>query len=409
MVTLTSSFRKIESLPLDVWKKEFKDRQSPLSAAEIEDAYAATQGWAVALDQAIGESSLRDADPVAKKNLLNLTEADGSTFKSYSAHWKAFNEFMRRVYDPGYKSGVYYPGNLGVGGIVPGYDLSLAGYKVIYQGGPDCLATRGKTCANGERYDPNKPMLGLSVVNDPAAPSVNRSIAASMLRYDRWFGTVPPVEPPPSGGTVVFGRVPKPAWQDRQIPDSLNSSWDRLGQRRLYGVVYHRMLGTLWGTDNYFRQHAPGLTDWGLDHTSGETLQWVDYTGKGRSGISANKSPWASGGSGGASGDGSTFVSMFGREAINRDLSAIEISGYQTTPVSQRFLTQVINLTAYLADQARVRYDTFPLNPNTGAVFTYFHDEFQTEKDCPWDEVKKHIDTITSGAAEVMRKHQIGV
>lgn len=407
MVTLTTSFRTIPSLTLSQWKDEFKRLQSPVADADIEDMWHASQGWAVALDQMIGESSLRDADPVKRRNLLNLMDEQG--FKSYPKYWMGVTEFMRRVYDPAYKSGVYYPASLGVGGIVPGYDLSLAGYKVIYIGGPGCLASRGATCANGERYDPAQPMLGESVVNNPAYPSINRSIAASMLRYDRWFDQnqpVPPVEPPPSG-QIAFGRVPRPAWQDRQIPDRLNSSWDSLGQRRNFGVVYHRMLGTLWGTDSYFRQNAPGLTDWGVGHDTGELLQWVDYTGKGRAGISANKSPWASGGAGGESGDGSTFVSVYGRAAINRDLSAIEISGQQNTPMAQAGLKTVVALTAYLADQAKIRYDSFPLNPNTGLVYTYFHNEFQREKNCPWVEVEKHINWIIAESAKLMRQYQV--
>jgi hypothetical protein len=409
MITLTTSFRTIPNLSLQNWKDEFKRLNSPLTSAEIEDCFHASQGWAVALDQAIGESSLRDSAPVQRKNLLNLMDENG--FKSYPKHWMSFTEYMRRLYDPGYKSGVYYPASLGVGGIVPGYDLSLAGYKVIYQGGPGCLSSRGKTCANGETYDPAKPMLGESVVRDTAYPSINRSIAASMLRYDRWFDQVPPVPPgpePPPTGEVVFGRVSKPAINRRLVPDSLNSSWDYLGKRRLFGVVYHRMLGTLWGTDAYFRQHAPGLTDWGMDHNTGELLQWVDYTGAGHPGVSPNKSPWASGGSGGSSGDGAAFTTMFGREAVNRDLSAIEISGNQTTPMGQSGIDQLVILTAYLADQAKVRYDTFPLNPNTGLVFTYFHNEFQREKDCPWAEVERHIDAIIDRSADLMKKHQVG-
>lgn len=368
--------------------------------------FHASQGWALVLDQMVGESSLRDQGPVDRKNLLNLMDASG--FKSYPKHWMATSEFMRRVLDPGYKDGVYYPSGLGVGGVVPGYDLSLAGFKVIYIGGPGCLSSRGGKCANGETYDPNKPMLGESTVSNTSLPSINRSIAASMLRYDRYFDQLPPDEPPPGSGEVVFGKVPRPRYQDRQVPDALNSSWDALGKRKLYGVVYHRMLGTLWGTDSYFRQHAPGLTDWGVDHKSGETLQWVDYTGAGRKGISPNKSPHASGGEGGETGDGRTFVSVFGRTAINRDLSAIEISGWQNDPLGGPAITQLVNLTAFLADQSKVRWDSFPLNPHTSVVFTYFHNEFQTEKDCPWIEVERHIDTIISQTKDVLKRHQLG-
>lgn len=409
VITLTTSFRTIPGLSLQTWKDEFKRLASPLSAAEIEDCFHASQGWAVALDQAIGESSLRDSEPVKRNNLLNLMDENG--FKSYPKDWMAFNEFMRRVYDPGYKSGVYYPGSLGVGGIVPGYDLSLAGYKVIYIGGPGCLQTRGATCANGETYDPAKPMLGESVVRDTTAPSINRSIAASMLRYDGWFDQVPPLpgpDPEPGTGEVVFGRVPSPRWTDRQIPDRLNHAWDSLGTRRYKGLVYHRMLGTLWGTDGWFRDpRAGGLTDFGVDHNTGELLEWNSYLGVGRSGISPHRSPHANGSWQNPPGDGRAFVNMFGLNAINRDLVSFEISGNYGDAISSAGRGKIVALSAYLADQAKIRWDSYPLNPHTGLIFTYWHNEFQAEKPCPGSVVQNLTPQIIAETQALMKKHQV--
>jgi hypothetical protein len=418
-VTLTTSFRTIPSLDLTVWKNEFKKRNSPLTASEIENCYAACEGWAVALDQSIGETSLKDADAIRDKNLLRLTESNGSTFKRYSDYWKPFAEYIRRVYDPAYKGGVYYPAHLGVGGIVPGYDLSLAGYKVIYQGGPACLNTRGQTCANGERYDPLKSMLGMATVNDTSAPSINRSIAASMERYGHWFSSVPPdtssstttTPKPPPAGTVKFGLVPKPIWIDRQIPDANNWAWDNLGQRMVKGVVYHRQVGTNWGTDGWFRGGGggAGLTDFGIDRNSGETLEWNSYLGLGRRGISPNRSGWASGPWENPPGDGRAFVSTYGTNAINRDLVSLEIDGWYDTPISKAGFDKIVHMSAYLADQKSIRWDGYPLNPHTGLTFTYTHNEFQGHKPCPGGVVLGQVGDIIAATKKMMQKYQQGV
>jgi hypothetical protein len=424
-ITLTTSFRTIPHLPIETWLKEFTDRGSPVPSADVADCHAACSGWAVALDQAIGETSLKDADAIRDKNLLRLMESDGSRFKVFANYGQAFGEYMRRMFDPAYKGGVYYPGHLGVEGIVPGYDLSLAGYKVIYQGGPKCLDTRGKTCANGETYNPLLPMLGLSAVNNPALPSINRSIAASMIRYDRWFGgsastpTTPqpptgPTEPSPGqpgGTTLTFGRVPKPVWTDRQIPDANNWAWDNLGQRKALGVTYHRQVGWNWGTDGWFRGGGggAGLTDFGIDCKTGETLEWNSYLGKGRPGISPNRAGHASGPWENPPGDGRAFVAKYGVNAINRDLVSLEIDGMYDTPIQAAGLKQIIHMTAYLADQQKIRWDTFPLNPNTGLVFTYEHGEFQAHKPCAGGVVRGHIPNIISGAADTMKRYQTGV
>jgi hypothetical protein len=195
MVTLTTAFRSIGALPKERWFDEFAARQSPLSREEIAECWEACAGWAVLLDQAINESALSDEGPLQRRNLLNLKEGDD--FKRYAAHWQAFAEANVRLRDPGYKAsggepGPYYQGERG---IVPGYDLSIAGLKVVFIGGAECLTSRGRRCANGERYDPSKPMQGMAVVNDRQAPSINRSIAAALLRYERWF---PRKEPAPS-------------------------------------------------------------------------------------------------------------------------------------------------------------------------------------------------------------------
>ena len=407
-VSLTTPFRTIPALPLATWRKEFADRQSPVTQAEVDDCFAACGGLAIALDQAIGETSLKDADAIRDKNLLRLTEADGSTFRTYSAHWKPFAEYVRRVFDPGYKGGVYYPKQAAAltyadGGRSDGYNLSLAGYKTVYIGGRGCLDSRGQTCANGERYDPNRPMTGASVVTDPNAPSINRSIAASMLRYERWFGApAPQPGPEPVPGEIVFGRVPRPVGMQVRIIGN-NTAWDDLGPRVPRGITIHRMLGTLNGTDSFFRGEARNraLTDFVLGRGSlGPVYQWNDLTGR--------RAPWASGPADGVKEDGRPFVDRYGVNAINRDCASIEIEGFQNDPVPTESWRALVELVAWLADAwLRVDYQTWPRNRD-GVHALLHHREFTAQKECPFAWVIANTGRLIEDVRERLREYQTG-
>lgn len=123
------------------------------------------------------------------------------------------------------------------------------------------------------------------------------------------------------------------------------------------------MVGSLWGTDGWFRRGAAstGLTDYGIggstdgEEWDGVIFRWNDPRGKratiymkeGRylkrkspgaeaMTVSANRSGWANGGSDGLEGDGPLFVRTLGVSAINRDLVSIERSdgGDTSTPIS---------------------------------------------------------------------------
>jgi hypothetical protein len=230
-----------------------------------------------------------------------------------------------------------------------------------------------------------------------------------VFRVEELRGWQQPSEPPPSP-TLTFGRVPRPTIIDRLIPDANNTAWDRLGQRYVRGIVYHRQLGTNWGTDGYFRNLATGgrkgLTDYGIDSQTGETLKWNDPWGKGRAGVSPNRSGWASGGSGGESGDGVAFVAKYGRIAINRDLASLEIDRYYDTPLGQAGYDAIVLLSAHLADSALVPWTDYPYNPHTKLVFTYWHNEFQGEKPCPGDVVMKATPQIIADTKQLMKQYQ---
>jgi hypothetical protein len=205
---------------------------------------------------------------------------------------------------------------------------------------------------------------------------------------------------------TTFGRVVHPPFRDRLIPDSATRAWDDLGQRKPIGVVFHTMVGTLWGTDGYFRSGAPALTDYGIGGSTdgqydGVILRWNDPRGR--------RSGWANGGSDGLEGDGPLFVRTLGVNAINRDLVSIERSdgGDVGTPMSPKQVESLCQLSAYWFDQARVPWDRFPVNPNVGGgiVTNFFHREFAT-KGCPWAAVEDRIDELQTRIRAILKVAQ---
>ena len=61
---------------------------------------------------------------------------------------------------------------------------------------------------------------------------------------------------------LIYGNVPHPAYEHLIVENS--TAWDDLGERTIVGACVHRMDGSLWGTDGYFRNEGTGaaLTDY---------------------------------------------------------------------------------------------------------------------------------------------------
>lgn len=231
-----------------------------------------------------------------------------------------------------------------------------------------------------------------------------------------------------------------PPFVDRLVPDAQTAAWDDLGKRRAVGVCQHSMVGSLWGTDRWFRRGAQsnGLTDYGIGGATdgpgwdGVILRWNDprgraarkamrfntatnlweYVSRGTTGadelaVSPNRAGWANGGSDGLEGDGPLFVRTFGVNAINRDLVSIERSdaGDIRTPVSPKQFEAICGLTAYWFDQAKVPWDQFPLNPAHGIVTHLLHLEFAT-KACPHEPVTSRIDEIQARVRAILKAGQ---
>ena len=249
-------------------------------------------------------------------------------------------------------------------------------------------------------------------------------------------------EPEVAAGPVQFGRVPHPPFEDRLIPDDNNIAWDgNLGQRRVRGVVLHRQQGRNRGTDGYFRSLPPGgaaacpqnpndptyfnwggcrgLTDYGVDHETGEILRWNDPTGAAHPGVSPNRVAWASGPVLNPFGDGKAFLddNPGDPHVVNRDQVSVELSGTYHEPIFGNGVDQPVGekgrdaaaaLIAYFADQFQIPYHQFPFVPGKDYSFVRWHHEFTrgTGKFCPGKDVMAATDDIFARARAIMKKHQ---
>jgi len=216
-----------------------------------------------------------------------------------------------------------------------------------------------------------------------------------------------PVEQEPSMATPVFGRVPHPLYQNRIVTSS--RAWDDLGPRTIRAAVWHRMHGTLWGTDSYFRGAAvtKALTDYGVGvaatdgaQQAGALLRWNDPNGR--------RAPWASGPVNNPTGDAVPFLDRYGVNGINRDAVSIEISGNGDTALDAKARATVVALTAYYADQYGVPWDAFPAVPGEDRSFVMWHGEIYDGKrnSCPGAVVMAATDGMIDEIKVILKRYQ---
>jgi hypothetical protein len=207
---------------------------------------------------------------------------------------------------------------------------------------------------------------------------------------------------------ITFGRVPHPAYHNRLIAKVEGVGSDNLGRRSVKGVVWHRMLGSLWETDRYFRDASVGaLTDYGIGVRSidgaandGVILRWNDPHGY--------QSGWANGTVIAPYGDGLRFIQKYGPEVHNRYQVSIEIAGQYETALTEKSRESIAALTAYFADQYGIPWDRFPIAPNDGFSFVRWHQEFTgpQEKACPGRVVIRETNELIERTRTIMREHQ---
>ena len=208
---------------------------------------------------------------------------------------------------------------------------------------------------------------------------------------------------------ITYGKVPKPPHTDSH----LDSSNPMIGYSAtpivVEGVVWHRMIGTLAGTDSWFHAgHAATEYGVGVQATdgaasAGKIIEWIDpanghYYGESSGPVS---SPY---------GDGAKFVNRFGVGRVNPQTVAIEISGNYETPLDEAARASIVALTAYFADQRKIPWNDFPNVPGQDRSFVHFHQEFTlgTGKVCPGSVVMGETSALIQRVAAVLKKHQAG-
>ncbi|MEA2524744.1 MAG: hypothetical protein QOF73_1971, partial [Thermomicrobiales bacterium] len=206
-------------------------------------------------------------------------------------------------------------------------------------------------------------------------------------------------DPPP-----VRGRVPKPpvvrSWvTNKRIGHGREPDQQRAG--RIVGTCHHTMEGFLLGTDHVFHDPAwPGLTDYGIGgapdgpRLDGVIYEWIDPDSR--------VVPWANGTVGGAIGpygDAPTFLSTFGRSAVNARLRSIETSdgANPNADKSPREIESLCFLTAWIhSEQAGQTAETFAWNLH--------HREFGVDhQQCPGAYIVAHVDAIQARTTAIIR------
>lgn len=214
---------------------------------------------------------------------------------------------------------------------------------------------------------------------------------------------------------ITFGLVPHPDFTDHPLTKAEGNGQNNLGQRKVLGVVYHRMIGSLMGTDGYFAMPSTGaLTDYGVgvaatDGTAndGRIIRWNNPLG--------HQSGWASGPVNAPYGDGAAFINKYGDASgigvnvVNRDQASIEISGNYDTALSPKAKASIAALTAYWADQYRIPWDQFPIAPQDGFSFVRWHQEFTigTGKICPGPVVMDATPELIDLTKAILKEHQV--
>ena len=216
-------------------------------------------------------------------------------------------------------------------------------------------------------------------------------------------------EPDP-GEAITFGRVPHPLYHDRPIYKGEGKGQNNLGKRSVKGVVWHRMLGSLNGTDGFFRRDdIDALTDYGVGVASidgsdfdGVIYRWNDPYGY--------QSGWASGPVIAPWGDGVPFIRKYGINGVNRDQVSIEISGQYETPLTEAARESVVTLTAHYADQYGIPWNEFPISRQDGISFVRWHQEFcgPQEKPCPGSVVIGETSELIERVKQLLKAHQTG-
>ena len=192
--------------------------------------------------------------------------------------------------------------------------------------------------------------------------------------------------------------TPFPPFSQRLLAPKFGAGMDRGETRRTGNTVDHTMLGTLTGTDAYFRlPHIHASTHWGIGGSldgelDGAIYQWIE--------MGSDMIPWASGPWRGGDGDGPAYVREFGVYGINALAESIELSGQIATPLTVKQWRSLIWLHAAIAHDAGDDSEHFEWNMH--------HWEFcgKDYKGCPWPRVENYVIEHQAATIKIMQFYE---
>jgi hypothetical protein len=368
---MSINWRRSGDVDLATWSAALPIASEIRQAGEVADCWQAARPYSrLCLGMMAAESSFATdfaGDPATNKNALNLRPRGGLPgFQAFSSWQAGISEWRDRI-----------------------TSLTYA-------------------------YKDTQTVADLIAIYAPSSDSNN--VAAYVATVETIIARLTPA-PTPGGNPVTLNMtadlVPLPPFESRIVLDAENHAWNDLGPRTVKGFVLHRMLGSLTGTDQWFRRGtaSDGLTDWGSDADSATVYLWNSPLGFGGAGFSANRAAWASGpynANGDAWGDGLAFVTKYGIDAVNRDETAWEISGNYGDSWSDAAQQTAAQACAHYAHNYGIQWDQFPVHPQDGFSFVRFHQEITgpKEKICPGPTVMNAIDAWIEKVRAILKTAQ---
>ena len=195
-----------------------------------------------------------------------------------------------------------------------------------------------------------------------------------------------------------MGKTPYPPLDVRPLPDKIGAGMDRYDFQDTGNTVTHTMVGTLWGTDAWFRRaDVQAATHYGIggkldpDH-DGHIIEWINPA--------RNVAPWASGPWNGGEGDGPAYFNTFGIGGINGAARSIETSGQVNTPVTVKQWRALIWLIA------AIEHDTG--HDSEHHAWHMEHWEFCTRayKACAFARITNYTGEYHNGINQIMRHYE---